>query len=173
MTTSLHTKRATIERTDVATGLSYPRLVEAFERELGHWDDKTAQSLVQRQASWGEVKAEADRAGGKRGLMIIASIDQGVVTSLSGRRKDCRLYLVGNPVIATRILDIDPRGAFYVPFRVCLYDDGGPAGAGICYDRPGSFLAALDRPGLAEIGTLLDEKIDSVVRALSPGAAAA
>ena len=127
---------------------------------------------MQRQAPWDAVKAEADRAGGARGLMIIACINQGVVTSLSGRRKDCRLYLVGNPVIASRILDIDPRGAFYVPFRVCLYDDGGPAGAGICYDRPSSFLAALDHPGLAEIGTLLDDKIDSVVRALSRGMAA-
>jgi hypothetical protein len=47
--------------------------------------------------------------------MIIETINQGVVTSLSGRPKHCRLYLVGNPAIASRILDIDPRGAFYVP----------------------------------------------------------
>src|SRR5262245_7236 len=131
MTASLPVRRATIERTDVATGLTYAQLVEGFERELGRWDDKTAQSLAQRRAPWGEVEAAADRAGGERGLMIIARIDQGAVTSLSGHRKDCRLYLVGNPVIATRILDVDARGAFYVPFRVCLYDDGAPAGAGI------------------------------------------
>jgi hypothetical protein len=162
-----------IERTDVATGLTYAALVETFEHELGRWDEKIARGLVQRQASWDAVKEEADRAGGACGLMIIACINQGVVTSLSGRRNTCRLYLVGNPVIASRILDIDPRGAFYVPFRVCLYDDAGPAGAGICYDRPSSFLAALDRPGLAEIGTLLDDKIDRVVRALGAVVAAA
>ena len=160
---------AAIEHTDVSTGLSYAELVEAFERVLGRWNPATAESLVQRKAGWDEVEAEAARAGGARGLMIIHSLDQGAVTSLSGRTKDCRLYLVGNPVIASRILDIDPRGAFYVPFRVCLYSDGGPAGAGIYYDRPSSFLAALGHAGLAEIGFQLDAKIDDVVSTINRG----
>lgn len=158
---------ATIRHTEVSTGLSYATLVTAFEHELGRWDSSAAKSLVQRKASWNEVEAEASRAGGARGLMIIDSIDQGVVTSLSGRAKNCRLYLVGNPVIASQILDIDPRAAFYVPFRVCLYDDGGPAGAGMYYDRPSSFLAALGHAGLAEIGLQLDGKIDDVARAIT------
>ena len=161
-----NTQNATIEHTDVATGLPYAVLVEAFEKEVGRWDAATAQSLVQRKAPWSDVEAEASRAGGPRGLMIIETINQGVVTSLSGRPKHCRLYLVGNPTIASRILDIDPRGAFYVPFRVSLYDDGAPAGAHIAYDRPSSFLAALGHPELAAIGLQLDEKIDRVTRAL-------
>src|SRR4029078_11307963 len=103
-------------------------------------------SLVQRHAPWADVQAEASRAGGARGLIIIRSINQGVVTSLSGRAKNCRLYLVGNPVIASGIFDIDPRGAFYVPFRVCLYDDGGAAGAHIAYARPSSVRAARGHP---------------------------
>jgi uncharacterized protein DUF302 len=166
-------RNAIIEHTDVATGLAYAVLVEAFEAELGRWDAATAQSLVQRQAPWSEVEAAASRAGGARGLMIIETINQGVVTSLSGRPKHCRLYLVGNPAIANRIFDIDPRGAFYVPFRVSLYDDGGPTGAHIAYDRPSSFLAALGHPELAVIGALLDEKIDGVTRALCGSRAAA
>jgi hypothetical protein len=158
-----------IEHTDVSTGLSYAELVEAFEHELGRWNPATAETLVQRKAGWEDVEAEAARAGGARGLMIIDSLNQGAVTSLSGRAKDCRLYLVGNPVIASRVFDIDPRGAFYVPFRVCLYSDGGPGGAGIYYDRPSSFLAALGHSGLAEIGSQLDAKIDDVVSAITTG----
>jgi hypothetical protein len=168
----LDRKTATIEHTDVSTGLSYADLVKAFERELGRWNSATAESLVQRKAGWEGVEAEAARAGGARGLMILDSLDQGAVTSLSGRAKDCRLYLVGNPVIASSILDIDPRGAFYVPFRVCLYDDGGPGGAGIYYDRPSSFLAALGHAGLDEIGLQLDAKIDDVVGAITAKASA-
>jgi uncharacterized protein (DUF302 family) len=167
--TMLSRKAAAIEHTDVSTGLSYAELVKAFEHELGRWNPATAENLVQRKAGWEEVEAEAASAGGARGLMIIHSIDQGAVTSLSGRAKDCRLYLVGNPVIATRILDIDPRGAFYVPFRVCLYSDGGAGGAGIYYDRPSSFLAALGHAGLAEIGSQLDAKIDDVVATITAG----
>jgi uncharacterized protein (DUF302 family) len=167
------TRSNAIEHTDVRTGLSYPALIAAFEHELGRWDAAVAQSLVKRAASWSDVKAEADRAGGARGLMIIESIDQGAVTSLSGHKKNCRVYMVGNPAIAAGILDVDPRGAFYVPFRVCLYDDGHPDGAGIYFDRPSSFLAALRHPELSDIGKLLDEKIDAVARTLSTRAVAA
>jgi uncharacterized protein (DUF302 family) len=69
-----------------------------------------------------------------RGLMIIFRADQGKITSLSGQEKRCSLYLVGNPVIADQIISIDLRASFYVPFRVCLHDDGGPGGAVISYD---------------------------------------
>jgi uncharacterized protein (DUF302 family) len=75
----------------------------------------------------------------------------------------CSLYLVGNPVIANRIIEIDLRGSFYVPFRVAVHDDGGPDGSIISYDRPSSFLAALNRPELDAIGKSLDEKLDRVI----------
>ena len=63
--------------------------------------------------------------------------------------------------------------AFRDFFRVSLYDDGGPGGAHIAYDRPGSFLAALGHPELAAIGAQLDEKIDGVTLALCGSHAAA
>ena len=80
--------------------------------------------------------------------------------------KQSSLYLVGNPVIANKIISIDIRGSFYVPFRVCLYDHGTASGAVISYDRPSSFLAALERPELNEIGGMLDQKIDGVADVL-------
>ncbi len=157
---------AKIQRSIVSTGLTYPALVTAFEGALGRWDPETATRLVQRQAPWSEVERQVDRAAGQSELMIIAHVNQGALLSLSGAIKQCSLYLVGNPVIAERILNIDIRGCLYVPFRVCLYDDGDANGARIAYDRPSSFLGALDRPELIAIGMLLDRKIDDVVTAI-------
>ena len=54
-------------------------------------------------------------------------------------------------------------GSFYVPFRVAVHDDRGPNGGIISYDRPSSFLAALNRPELDAIGKSLDEKLDRVI----------
>ena len=161
------TTSAAIERTAVSTGLTYEALVAAFERELGRWEPATEDRLLAQKAPWSEVEREVARMGGPRGLMVIYRIDQGAVTSLSGNGKRCLLYLVGNPVIANQILNIDPRGSLYVPFRVCLLDDGAAGGASLLYDRPSSFLAALGHPELAEIGTRLDGKIDGVARALA------
>jgi len=88
-----------------------------------------AKPLLERKAAWTEVERAMERVAGPRGLTIILRADQGKITSLSGDEKRCSLYLVGNPVIANRILGIDLRASFCVPFRVCLYDDGGPNGA--------------------------------------------
>lgn len=101
-------------------------MVSAFEHELGYLDPPIAERLLEQKAAWTEVERAMERVAGPRGLMIIARADQGKITSLSGDEKRCSLYLVGNPVIANRILSIDLRASFYVPFRVCLYDDGGP-----------------------------------------------
>ena len=93
----------------------------------------------------------------------MVKIDQGRITSLSGKAKKYTLYVVGNPVIANQIIEIDLRGSFYVPFRIAVHDDGGPDGGIISYDRPSSFLAALNRPELDAIGKSLDEKLDRVI----------
>lgn len=157
-----------VEHLRVSTGLSYDALVGAFERALGRWDPAAGDALVERRAPWSEVEREVERMAGAHGLMIFVRANQGEVTSLAGTVKRCSLYLVGNPVIANQIIDIDLGASFYVPFRVALYDAGDPGGATIAYDRPSSFLGLLGRPELTAIGAALDEKIAGVVRALAP-----
>jgi uncharacterized protein (DUF302 family) len=159
-----------IAQSKVALSRSFDETVQLFERELQLWPRETSVDLVSRQAPWSAVQAEVARLGGRRGLMIFSKIDTGRLTSLSGRHKSSALYLVGNPVIANEILNIDPKGGFYVPFRVALYAEGGGGRASLCYDRPSSFLAALDAR-LAAIGRELDSKIDAVADALQQASA--
>jgi uncharacterized protein (DUF302 family) len=159
-----------IAQSKVALSRNFDETVQLFERELQLWPRETSVDLISRQAPWSAVQAEVARLGGRRGLMIFSKIDTGRLTSLSGRHKSSALYLVGNPVIANEILNIDPRGSFYVPFRVALYAEGGAGRASLCYDRPSSFLAALDAR-LTAIGLELDSKIDAVADALQQASA--
>jgi hypothetical protein len=162
--------KLTVARTDFSTTLPYEELSQRFESTLGTWHPATAQGFIERRAPWSDVEAEAAKIAGAFGLMIIAAINQGQLTSLSGHPKKCRLYLVGNPVIATRILDIDPLAALYVPFRVAIYEGDGAGGAQISFDRPGSSLATLGNAKIDVIGRQLDDKIDAVVQAIcGPG----
>jgi uncharacterized protein (DUF302 family) len=126
--------------------------------KLGRWDLVAADRLLKSKASWSEVERDVERMAGPRGLMIFTRINQGEIISLSGKVKRCSLYLVGNPVIANKIISIDIRGSLYVPFRVCLYDSATVGSAVISYDRPSSFLAGLERPELDEIGLILVQR---------------
>ena len=152
-----------ISHVNVATGLPYDQLIPAFEASLGKWDPIAGEPLWKEKASWPAVETAIARMAEPFGLMVMVKIDQGRITSRWGKSKMCSLYLVGNPVIANQIIDIDLRGSFCVPFRVAVHDDGGPKGGVIEYDRPSSFLAALNRPELDAIGKSLDEKLDRVI----------
>jgi uncharacterized protein (DUF302 family) len=158
--------QTTVEYVEARTGLAYADLIDRFEQELGRLDPAATNDLVAQKAAWSQVKSKIERMAGPRGLMIIFRADQGAVTSLSGTTRRTSLYIVGNPIIASGIIGIDPRAGFYVPFRVCIYEGGNSAGAIIGYDRPSSFLGALAQRELVAYGNLLDAKIDGLVRDL-------
>ncbi len=139
--------------------------MEAFESEVGRWDATMGARLVAENAAWARTCDTIGAMAGHQGLMIFAKINQGEIASLSGTPRSCAIYLVGNPIIATDILNADIRGGMLVPFRVELYDDG--EGGTLSYDLPSSFLASLGKPELLEIGKKLDQKIESVALALS------
>jgi uncharacterized protein (DUF302 family) len=156
-----------IEHTTVETGLSYKAAAAAFESSIGRLDPQAAEALRARHAPWADVEREMERMAGPSGLMLFTKVDQGAIASLGETQVRCRLYLVGNPAIAAHIVRIDPRGSFYVPFRVSLYEQTEGAGAVLSFDRPSSFLGVLDQAGLRDIGLQLDEKIDAVMRRIT------
>jgi hypothetical protein len=47
---------------------------------------------------------------------------------------------------------------------VAVFESDAEPGAVLLFDRPSSFLGALERPQLDEIGKMLDAKIDAVVQ---------
>jgi hypothetical protein len=155
-----------IIREDIPTGLSYEALIAAFEHEMGRWDPLVENWLIHQNAPWDKVKIYFQRMAGPHGLMIFFQVNQGRLTSLNDGIKRCSLYIVGNGIIAEQILSIDIRASLYVPFRVCLYDNGNPGGAIIGFDRPSSFLAVFHNPSLTDIGILLDSRMDSVVQSI-------
>jgi uncharacterized protein (DUF302 family) len=150
-------------KTVVETPFAYEGLCGRFEAAVGRLDASTVKRLEANAAPWPQVEAAMRAMAGESGLMQFVVFDQGAVASLSGSRIRCRLYLVGNPAIAARIVRIDERGALYVPFRVAVYAAPREEGATIAFDRPSSLLASLGRPELEDIGRLLDREIDDAV----------
>jgi uncharacterized protein (DUF302 family) len=158
------------KKTVVETPFGYEDLCGRFEAAVGRLDASTVRRLEASTASWPQVEAAMRAMAGESGLMRFVVFDQGAVASLSGSRIRCRLYLVGNPAVAARIVRIDERGALYVPFRVAVYASARQEGATIAFDRPSSLLAALGRAEVDDIGRMLDREIDDVVLKATSGA---
>jgi uncharacterized protein (DUF302 family) len=166
----IHAQETNVHRkTIVETPFAYQDLCGRFEAAVGRLDAPVARRLVASAAPWPEVEAAMREMAGESGLMQFAVFDQGAVASLSGSRIRCRMYLVGNPAIAARIVRIDERGALYVPFRVAVYAPPSQEGATIAFDRPSSLLAGLGWPELDHIGRMLDREIDDAVLKATSG----
>jgi uncharacterized protein (DUF302 family) len=72
-----------------------------------------------------------------------------------------RVYLVGNPLIATEVIGKVPRGSLFAPFQTAIYED--QSGVHLSYMLPSSLFTSLDDRGAAAIGDLLDAKVEETV----------
>ena len=128
-----------------------------FEEEVPVLNPSVAIELVTARARWEVVEAAVHNRVGPHGLLALTRLDQGAMLSLSGRPLEATLYLVGNPLIARRLTDIDPAAALYAPFRVAIYRD--QEWVSIAYDQPSAVFASLGSAAIDEIATELDDKI--------------
>ena len=94
-----------------------------FDEQVPLLDPLLTLRLVLDQATWRDVEALVDRTVGPTGFVALARLDQGTLFSLSGDPVQATLYLVGNPVIANKILAVEPAAGLYAPFRVAVYRD--------------------------------------------------
>lgn len=151
----------TVMRATVRLDLGYEAAISAFEAALGRYDHDVGERLVETRATWDEVCKAIEAMDGPFGLMVMTRLDLGPIASLKGTARQCALYLVGNPLIATQIVDLDIRAALLVPFRVEIYGDEG---RGVLeYDLPSSSLRALGNGDIDAVGASLDQKMSDVV----------
>ncbi len=146
-----------------ATRLNYDSAVDfeetrrRFDEQVPLLDPLLTLRLVLDQATWRDVEVLVDRTVGPTGFVALARLDQGALFSLSGDPVQATLYLVGNPVIASKILAVEPAAGLYAPFRVVVYRDA--KGAHVGYDQPSSVFASCGSAAIDAIARELDEKI--------------
>jgi hypothetical protein len=130
-----------------------------FDEQVPLLDPLLTLRLVLDGARWRDVEHLVLRTVGQTDFVALARLDQGVLLSLGGDSLQATLYLVGNPVIARKILEVTSAAALYAPFRVAVYRD--PTGVHIAYDQPSSAFASFDSQTIDTIAVELDEKIRS------------
>ncbi len=81
--------------------------------------------------------------------------------SLRGTLLQATQYLVGNPLIATEVVDSVRKASLFAPFQAAIYDD--QSGVHVSYMLPSSLFISLDDREVAAIGQRLDAKIEDTV----------
>ncbi len=141
----------------ISSAKSYDRLRADFESLVPRagfdiFGDLSAEAMER------QLKALPD----KEGVMILAQSEVGRrQTLLVGHRVRAKHYLVGNPLIASRLIGGHTGAALYVPLRVLIYeaDQGRTV---IAYDQPSSLLGQFGDEQVQQVARMLDRKLGEI-----------
>jgi hypothetical protein len=146
------------------TGQSYDEFRARYEAAVPALDEKRLAGFAARGAAWPEVVADADAAA-PHGFLIFWRLDVTPVMSLAGNSARCTAYLMGNHTIAEQMYRHAPSVMLYVPLRTVIY--AGPDDrAFFAADQPSTEVATFGLAPVTQVGTDLDRKLTTLLRAL-------
>lgn len=132
-----------------------------FDERVPFVDPTALLDLVARGASWSQVETEIGQLIGPSGFVALSRLDQGALLSLHGKPIDATQYLVGNPLIARQIIDLNATAALHAPFPVAIYRND--QGVHVAYAQPSSAFGSLGSADIDLIAKELDARILSTV----------
>jgi uncharacterized protein (DUF302 family) len=155
---------------------AFEDVVAAFEAATGDIQDRAFADALAASKDQQDFEDRIRGHEGSSGFMRFLMLDHGAWLALYGEHAKCRLYTLGNPLIARTMLKHDLRVGLNVPVRLIIYETAAGE-ARVAYDQPSSLMSHLDNPEVAAAATKLDSKLyalaEQAVRASSSEAAAA
>jgi uncharacterized protein (DUF302 family) len=149
----------TAARVDVPSRRTFDQVIKALEAAVPKADFAIFDPPGSTGADAAEVQKKLNDLADKDGLMILAQSDVGKRQSqLLGRKVRSKLYFIGNPLIAGRMIGRNPAASLYVPLRVLVYEDQDGK-AHVAYDRPSSVLGSLGDGEITRVAEMLDRKL--------------
>jgi uncharacterized protein (DUF302 family) len=129
---------------------------------------QTGRVSVASQHSFDQTISALKSAVGQGGMMVMATVDQGNMLSMTGLRLKATLFLVGNPTVGKKLFEQNHAVGLYVPLRVFVYEDNvyedKDGKTYVSYDKPSELLGQLNNPEIDQTARMLDEKLDSLVQ---------
>jgi uncharacterized protein (DUF302 family) len=154
-------EKITIEHIHVKTDKPFAEVASAFVARMGKFDE-AAYGQLRDGADPEAVRARLEKMAGPSGFMLFRTSDHGALLHLVGQRKKAVQYLLGNPLFAIRMTQLDIRAALYAPLRVLLYEDQIGKTC-VEYDKPSSQFGQFGNAGVTEVATMLDRKLEQLV----------
>lgn len=112
-------------------------------------------------ASFQQTVSQLKSAVAHGGMMVMATVNQGRMLSMTGLRLQATLFLVGNPTVGKMIFGQDPAVGLYVPFRVYVYEKDGTTY--LTYDKPSALLRPFGNARIDKTAAMLDGKLRGLV----------
>lgn len=94
----------------------------------------------------------------KNGMMVMATVDQGKMLSMTGLTLKATVFLIGNPTVGKQLFEQNHAVGLYVPLRIAVYTDTDGK-TYVQYDKPSALLEQFKNEKIGMVAHMLDEKI--------------
>jgi uncharacterized protein (DUF302 family) len=156
--------QTTIDHIEVSCNRSYDQVTTSLQERLGSFADPSKlRSQVSAGASWSHIERAIEGMLGSSDLCIFHKVEHGDLLSLQeGKPRRVSQYAIGNPLLAIRMIQHEPRVALYAPLRLAVYEDGEGQCVVAC-DRFTSLLARYQHPEIVSTAKRVEQKVDALI----------
>lgn len=123
---------------------------------------QNARVAVPSHKNFDQTVSQLKSAVGQGGMMIMATVDQGNMLSMTGLKLKANLFLVGNPTVGKKVFEQNHGAGLYLPLRVFVYEDKDGK-TYVSYDKPTSLLTQFGNQEINQTAAMLDQKLDGLV----------
>jgi uncharacterized protein (DUF302 family) len=124
---------------------------------------QTSRVAVESHKSFDQTVNGLKSAVSQGGMMVMATVDQGNMLSMTGLRLKATLFLVGNPTVGKKLFEQNHAVGLYVPLRVFVYEDKDGKSY-VSYDKPSELLNQFDNAEIGQTASMLDQKLQGLVQ---------
>src|ERR1035441_8883346 len=108
--------------------------VTSFEMAVGQITSAVLQQIVTASTDERDFETRIRAFEGPSGFMRFLDIDHGAWLARIGRTVRCKLYILGNPLIARTMLEHELAVGWHVPLRAMIFEDPQTGKARLAYD---------------------------------------
>ncbi len=122
-----------------------------------------ARVTVTSQKSFDQTVSQLKSNVSQGGMMIMATVDQGNMLSMTGLKMRATLFLVGNPNVGKKLFEQNHAVGLYIPLRVFIYEstDGKTY---LSYDKPSAVLGQFKNEEINKTAAMLDQKLEGLAQ---------
>jgi uncharacterized protein (DUF302 family) len=147
-----------VQHNEHITSRSYDEVIQAFEAATGSVEGGAWPHLAASAKTVEEFEALVRSHEGSSGFMRFLTIDHGWMARYRSKAR-CRMYTIGNPLIAKTMLTHAIAGGLNVPIRLVIYEDLESGTTRLAYDLPSSLMSLLQNDDVSAAAKKLDEKL--------------
>jgi uncharacterized protein (DUF302 family) len=146
---------------------TFEEVVAAFEKAVGVVEGEAFRNVVANSQNEVEFEKGMRAFEGPSGFMRFLDVDHGAWMMRIGLKAKCRLYVLGNPLIARTMLKHDLGVGLNVPVRAMIYEDQKTGRTRFAYDLPSSLMARLQNKDVTAAAKLLGQKLIALAKSVT------